>query len=115
MAERDHAQVENRIVAFAQAGLSGLWLSAQARNDLDVRGRFDLFIETARKAMDGVIDLARFNPLDPDDKIGPVQVLRFSGQEHQGVLNGSIPVVERTLRFQGDDADYELTFALKVA
>jgi hypothetical protein len=64
----DPAQVENRIVAFAEAGLSGLWLDAQGRRDLDERGRFDLFVETVRRAMDGVIDLARLNPLDPDDK-----------------------------------------------
>ena len=112
---RDPAKVSEAIVTLSQAGIPGIWLDAQARNNLDSHGRFELFVDLAREAMDGAIDLARLDPLDPDDKIGPVQVLRFSTKDHTDVIGGLVLAIEHTLRFQGDDADYELTFALRLA
>jgi hypothetical protein len=114
--ENDNAnpsEVENRMVTTGQAGLAGLNIAAEGRTDLDPQARFELFVSTARQSFDGAADLARLDVFDPDDKIGPVQVLRFFDQEQQAVLRNEIPAFERTLRFQGDDADYELTFALR--
>jgi hypothetical protein len=108
----DPAQVENRMVAFSQAGLTGLLLAAEGRTDLDPNARFELFVDTARRGFEGAISLAR-QAIDPDDMIGPAQVLRFNDAEHQALIRGAVPVIERTLRFTGDDADYELTFGLK--
>jgi hypothetical protein len=113
--ENDTAEpgdVENRTLA-ATAALPGLASLAFARTDLDDAARFALFTSTARQSMDGVVSAARLAFPDPDDKIGPVQVLTFSRQEQQDVISRSNPIFERTLRFTGDDADYELTFAMR--
>jgi hypothetical protein len=106
------ADVENR-TALAQAGLPGLRLNAEAATNLDDQGRNNLFIQNARQAFDGAVSGAR-QAIDPDDQIGPAQVLTFTDQEYRAVQERSRPAVERTLRFEGDDAVYELTFALRL-
>lgn len=109
----DPAAVENRVVAFAQAALSGLRLESEATNEPDPAVRFERFIQLARQAFDGVLSLARV-AIDPDDQIGPSQMLRFDAGEYAAVQSGAQATIERSLRFQGDDADYRLDFALRL-
>jgi hypothetical protein len=116
MLEHDRAKVtavENRIVTAAQAGLAGLMLAAEGRTDLDIDGRFELLVQTALQAFDGAVSIARLDALDPDDQIGPAQVLRFTDADQQRLLRGEVPAIERSLNFSGDDARYGLTFALR--
>jgi hypothetical protein len=107
------SEVEERTV-LAQAGLPGLASVAFAREGLDDAARFELFVATARQAMNGTVSGARMAFPDPDDQLGEVQVLRFSDQEQQDVLSLAVPSFERTLTLEGDDAKYELTFSLSV-
>lgn len=113
--EHDSAKVtdvENRVVTAAQAGLPGLLLNAEGRSDLEPDARLEFFIETARQSFDGAISLARLHPLDPDDQIGPAQVLRFTDAEQQSLLRRDRTAVQRRIRFSGDGAVYELMFEL---
>jgi hypothetical protein len=109
----DPAKVENRVAGFAQSALSGLRLNAEAATGLNDAARNNLFIQNALQAFDGIVSLAR-QAIDPDDQIGPAQILTFTDQEHREVQERSRPAVERALRFTGDDADYEMTFALRL-
>jgi hypothetical protein len=109
----DPGVVESRVVAFAQAGVSGLKLNAEAATNLSETARHDRFVESVRKAFDGVLSLAN-QAIDPDDKIGMAQVLAFTDQELRGLQEQSRSTIERTLRFEGDDALYEVTFAARL-
>ena len=111
------AQVANQTRTLLQGTLLASWNNANNRQDLDEPRRFDFYVDTARAAFESAIDTARgFSPpgavLDPDDKIGSPQVLRFTADEHQQVANHVSSKIERILRFEGDDAKYDLTFEL---
>jgi hypothetical protein len=107
----DPAEVENRMVPVT-AALPGLVAVAFARTDLNDQGRFDLFISNARQAMDGTVSAARLSFPDPDDQIGPTQVIRFSADDQRAALSHA---VDKTVHFEDDDASYDLTFSLRLA
>ena len=114
----DPAQVVNQARTLLQGSLLGAWTNAINRSDLDEPRRFEFYATSARTAFEAAIDTARsFSPpgaiLDPDDKIGPPQILRFTPEEHRQVLSHSPSTIERTLHFEGDDASYDLIFMLR--
>jgi hypothetical protein len=114
----DPVQVVNQTRTLLQGSLLGSWTNAINRRDLDEPGRFDFYAATARAAFESAIDTARgFSPpgavLDPDDKIGPPQILRFTPEEHQQVLDHGPSAIQRTLHFEGDDASYDLNFTFQ--
>jgi hypothetical protein len=117
----DPAKVARSTAAMVRAAVVGLWANAQARRDVTEAERLDLFISSARDSFAEAVDnfrRIRSVPaalLDHDDLIGPVQLLRFDEAELRQVLRREQPTVERTLRFEGDDARYDLTFALRPA
>ncbi|MET9423355.1 hypothetical protein ABZY06_21930 [Streptomyces sp. NPDC006540] len=114
----DPTQVTNQARTLLQGTLVGAWTNANNRTDLDEPGRFEFYVTTGRAAFESAIDTARgFSPpgavLDPDDKLGSPQILRFTPDEHQRVLNHAPSTIHRTLKFSGDDASYDLTFTLR--
>ena len=112
----DPLQVTNQARTLLQGTLTQTWINASNRTDLDEPARFEFYTTSARTAFESAIDTARgFSPpgavLDPDDKLGAPQLLRFSADEHRRVLDHAPSTIERTLHFEGDDAKYDLTFA----
>lgn len=113
----DPARVARALAGPAQATVAGLWANAMAREGLDPAERFALFRRSFRDSVQETLGVVRMTPLpggalDPDDLIGPVQELRFTDAELSEVIRTRRPV-ERTLQFRGDDASYDLTFALR--
>jgi len=113
----DPGQVVNQARTLLQGTLIGAWNNARNRTDLDEPARFEFYAGSVRTAFESAIDTARgFSPpgavLDPDDKLGAPQLLRFSPDEHRQVLAHAPSTIERTLHFEGDDANYDLTFSL---
>ena len=112
----DPLQVTNQARTLLQGTLTQTWINASNRTDLDEPARFEFYTTSARTAFESAIDTARgFSPpgavLDPDDKLGAPQLLRFSADEHRRVLDHAPSTIERTLHFEGDDVKYDLTFA----
>lgn len=109
----DPVKVGKQARAQLQASAFGLWSNALGRADLDEQQRYEFFLTTVRDAFEAIVDVARSTApidaaLDPDDRIGPVQVMRFSAEEQRQVLAEAHTTIERTLYFEGDDASYDL-------
>ena len=112
----DPALVFSSTAGPVSAGLVGLWANAQARADQSQEEKLDLFVEDVRRSLEQTLDTFRsIRPptavIDPDDLIGPVQVLRWD-QSEVDLATTHRQRVSRTLTFRGDGAHYDLTIEL---
>lgn len=114
----DPEQVHTQARTILGASVVTAWTNAVARTDLDESARFESFLSDVRTAFEAAVDMARQvqvpGAVDPDDRIGLAQVLRFTTDDHNRVLRSEVPAIERTLHFEGDDASYDLTLALRL-